>query len=114
VAKLQAPVDEECVASDQKRVDPLTHERRKGHVDFAAGAGFGDQDLQPEGASGFGCLLYRGLCTCDIGRIDQHGNPDGLWYQIVQKTQLLGHHLLVQEIDAGRIAARTGEARNQA
>ena len=48
--------------------------------------------------------------TRRIGRIDEHGNTHGLGHQLMQESQPLGHHLLDEKIDAGRVAARPREA----
>ena len=45
-----------------------------------------------------------------VGRIDEHGNTNGLGHQLVQESQPLGHDLQEEKIDAGRVAARPGEA----
>ena len=48
--------------------------------------------------------------TRGIGRIDQHGNPNGLGHQVVQQPQPLGRNIRDEKIDAGRVAARPGKA----
>ena len=46
----------------------------------------------------------------DIGRIDQHGNPNGLGHQLVQKCQPLRIQLSREKIDPRQVSARPGEA----
>src|SRR5262249_51423137 len=53
------------------------------------------------------------LGTCDIGRIDQHGNPNGFGHQLMQKPQSLGHNFTEEKIDPRQISARPGEASNK-
>ena len=50
------------------------------------------------------------LSVAGIGRIDQHGNPNGLGHQLVQKRQPLGSQLIREKIDARQVSARPGEA----
>jgi putative transposase len=47
-------------------------------------------------------------------RIDEHGDPGGSWYQLTQELRPLYHQLTRQEIDASHVAARVGEAGDQA
>ena len=51
--KLDAPADEERIGGDEEGVGPVTHEGGKGRLDFAAGAGVEDLDLQSDGACSF-------------------------------------------------------------
>jgi hypothetical protein len=44
-------------------------------------------------------LSQHALRSRDIGRIDQHGNADGLGHQLVQKCQPLGSQLSCEKID---------------
>ena len=69
--------------------------------------------MQSEGACRFRYVSQRGLGSRGIGRIDQHGNPNGLGHQVVQEPQPLGHNFSDEKIDAGRIAARPGKAGDQ-
>jgi hypothetical protein len=46
---LDPPAKEEGIGADEKRVGPLAHGRCQGSIDFAAGAGVEDLDLQPHG-----------------------------------------------------------------
>jgi hypothetical protein len=51
--KLDAPADEECVGSDEQSVGPVAHECGESRLDFAAGAGVEDLNLQSDGACSF-------------------------------------------------------------
>ena len=66
--------------------------------------------MQPDGGGGFLRVPQRGLGVGSIGRIDEHGNTNSLGHQLMQESQPLGHHLLDEKIDAGRVAAGPGEA----
>jgi hypothetical protein len=57
VCKLYPPDGEIGVATDKKRLGPLARDRCKSRIDFAAGAGVEDLNLQPDGACRFGYLL---------------------------------------------------------
>src|SRR5436305_13756862 len=46
------------------------------------------RDRKSHCTGGFRYVSYA-LGTSDIGRIDQHGNPNGLGHQLVQKCQPL-------------------------
>jgi hypothetical protein len=44
-----------------------------------------------------------------FGWIEEGDNTNGLGHQVMQEPQPLGHHLLGEKIDAGRVAAGPGE-----
>jgi hypothetical protein len=69
--------------------------------------------LQPKGAGGFVCLFQCSFGGFRIGGIDQHGNASGLGNKLVEEIQPLRGNLLDEKIDAGRVAAWPGEARDQ-
>ena len=69
--------------------------------------------MQPDGGSRFLHVAQCGFGVCGIGRIDQHGYSDRLGHHVMQKPQPLLHHLVGEKIDAGRVAARPGEARDK-
>ena len=81
---LVAPAEEEPVGGDEEGIGPVAHDGDEGRLDFAAGAGIEDLSLQSDGARSFRYVSPRGLGTRGIGRIDQHGNPNGLGHQVVQ------------------------------
>ena len=107
---MHAAAGEECVGSDEEGIGALARKGGKGRIDLAARAGVEDMDLQPDGAGSFLHVPQCGLGGRSIGRIDEHGNTNGLGHQLMQESQPLGHHLLDEKIDAGRVAARPGEA----
>src|SRR6516165_5968756 len=107
--KLDASTGEEHVASDVQGIGAVVHESSEGSLDLAPGAGVEDLNLQCHCTGGFRYLSYA-LGTSDIGRIDQHGNPNGLRHQLVQKCQPLRTQLSCEKIDAGQVSARPGEA----
>ena len=80
--QLDAPDQEERVRGDEEGVGPLAHERCEGRIDLLTGAGVADLDLYPEGASDrfHSCERMTGLCY--VGRIDEHGDPDGCRHQL--------------------------------
>src|SRR6516165_6074326 len=63
-------------------------------------------NLQPHGVGGFLRPPQCSVGALNIARIDKHGNTNGLGHQLMQECQPLGVHLLVEKIDAGRIATR--------
>jgi hypothetical protein len=66
--------------------------------------------LQPNGAGGRVHVSQRGLGTHGIGWIEEHGNASGAGHQFAQEPQPLRPQLCGEKIDAGRVAARPGEA----
>jgi hypothetical protein len=83
---LDAAAEEECVASDEEGVGALARNGGKSRIDLAARAGIEDVDLQPEGAGRFLSLPQCGLGGRSIGRIDEHGNTNGLGHQLMQES----------------------------
>src|SRR6516162_9588852 len=81
--KLDAPAREEDITSDVQGVGAIAHEGGKGRLNLAPGGGVEDLDLQSHCTGGFRHVSYA-LGTSDIGRIDQHGNPNCLGQQLVQ------------------------------
>jgi hypothetical protein len=96
-------------SSDEQGVGAIAHKGGEGRLDLAPGAGVEDLNLQSHCTGGFRYVSYA-LGTCDIGRIDQHSNPNRLGHQLVQKCQPLRSHLSREKIDAGQVSARPGEA----
>ena len=89
--KLHAPAREEGIAGDEQGIGPLAPKRREGRLDLAAGAGVEHLNLQSEGACGFRYISQRGLGDgWSVGRIDQHGDPNGLGHHLTQEPQPLG------------------------
>jgi len=48
-----------------------------------------------------------------VGRIDEHGNAGRFGHKLMQNFQPFCHQLAGEEIDAGHVAGRPGEARNK-
>src|SRR5262249_38711851 len=69
-----------------------------------------DLDLQSHGAGSPFRVFQDAVHS---GRIDEQDNAGGWGYQFAQKSQALCRQLTAEEIDAGRVAAGTSEARNQ-
>ena len=105
---MDAPAREEDITSDVQGVGAIAHEGGEGRLDLAPGAGVEDLNLQSHCTGGFRYVSYA-LGTSDIGRIDQHGNPNRLGHQLVQKCQSLRTQLSCEKIDAGQVSPRPGE-----
>ena len=73
------------VARDEEGIGALARKAGKGRIDLADRTGVEDLDLQPNGGGGFLHLPQRGLGDRSIGRIDEHGNTNGLGHQVVQE-----------------------------
>ena len=108
--QLETPGVEERVAGDKKGVGSLAPKGRKGGINFAAGAGVEDLDLQPHGARGRFHVSQRDLRIHGLGRIDEHGHTCGAGHQSTQQLQFLRPNLEIEEIDTGQVAARPREA----
>ena len=77
--KLDAPAAEEPAGGDEEGVGTIAYEGGEGRLDLAgARARFEDLNLQSEGARSFRHVSQRGLGGRNIGRIDQHSNPNSL------------------------------------
>ena len=108
--KLDAPAAEEPAGGDEEGVGTIAYEGGEGRLDLAgARARFEDLNLQSEGACSFRHVSQRGLGGRNIGRIDQHGNPNRLGHQVAQEPQPLGHSFRVEKIDAGRHCRPAGQ-----
>jgi hypothetical protein len=55
-------------------------------------------DLQPDGVGGFLRVPQCDLGGHIIGRIDEHGNANGVRHQFMQESQPLCDHLLGEKI----------------
>jgi hypothetical protein len=112
--ELDMKTGKELISGYEEGVGRLALKTSKGSIDFPAGAGIEDLDLQ---SHGLGCrphLSQRGLGAGGIGWIDQYRHPCCARHQLAQQLETLGRQLGVDEIDSGRIATRTGEAGDQA
>jgi hypothetical protein len=86
----------------------------EGRVNLAAGAGVNDLDLQTDGASSRFHVSQCGFLSRSIGRIDEHGNTREAGYQLTQELQALCRQLRIEKINPCQIAARPGQAGDQA
>ena len=96
--------------ADEEGIGALARKGDKRRIDLADRAGVEDLKLQPDRGSRLLQVPQRGFGVCGVGRIDEHGNTNGLGHQVVQEPQPFGHHLVGEKIDAGRVAAWPGEA----
>src|SRR5262249_48524725 len=78
------------------------------------GAGIEDSNLQSESASSRFDVLGNGLGSRSVGRIDEYDNANCPRQQFTQQSQLLCYQFGIEKTDACDIAARPGEAGNQA
>src|SRR5262249_47402448 len=76
--KLNAAACEQRTPADEEGLATLAHHACKGYIDFVAGAGVENMDLQAQ--DGGGCLhfLQSALGGRSIRRIDQYGNASGV------------------------------------
>src|SRR6516162_7871652 len=86
--KLDAAADKERVGGDEEGICPVAYHRGEARIDFRAGAGLEYLNLQAQSTRSFWYVSYA-LGTCDIGRIDQHGNPNGFGHQLMQSPSRL-------------------------
>ena len=86
---------------------------RKGRINIAAGGGFEDFDLLPDGQGRSLNVRDKGLSEGIVG-IDQHANAHGFWLQLMQQPKSLCPKLNSDKRDAGDIAARPIETGDEA
>ena len=110
---MDTPAQQEGTASNEKGVGPLAPERCEGGIDLAVGVGVDDLDLQSHGAGGRFHVSQHGLGSCSIGWIGEHSNPSQPRNEFTKEPQPLCRQLFTEKIDAGRVAARPGEAGNK-
>jgi hypothetical protein len=94
-------------ASDEDRVGPLAHKSGESCVDLAASVSIKDLDLHFHG-TGTRCHVSQGGLGTHY-RIAKHGNAGHSGHQFAQEFQPFCHHLIHENIDAGHVAARSGE-----
>src|SRR5262249_14464150 len=82
----------------------------EGRIDFAAGTGVEDLDLQPHRAGGRLHIFQRGLRICGIGRIDENSHMSRSGHKLTQEFQPLCRQLPAEEIDTCQVTTRPGEA----
>src|SRR6516162_2984089 len=90
----------------------LARERCESGFDLPDSARLENSNLHAEGRRGLRYIPHRRLGGLGIGWIDQHGDPSGFGHKLVQEAEPLRRKLAKEEIDAGRITTRPGEARN--
>ena len=82
---MDAAAGEECIACDEEGIRALTRQSGKDRIDFANRSGVEDVELQPDRA---GSLLHISQCGFNnrsIGRVEEHGNAQGLRHQFMQE-----------------------------
>src|SRR5262249_202821 len=114
VGKLQPPADEKYILADKEGVGPLSHKSRECVIDFTAGTGVEDLDLQSDGAGSRFQVSQRRLRIQNVGRIDEHGHTSRPGHQFTQEFQPLRRQLIAEKIDPRQIAARPIEAGDEA
>src|SRR5215468_5272471 len=98
VGKLQPPADEKYILADKEGVGPLSHKSRECFIDFTAGTGVEDLDLQSDGAGSRFQVSQRRLRVQNVGRIDEHGHTSRPGHQLTQEFQPLRRQLLVKKL----------------
>jgi hypothetical protein len=81
----------------------------KGCIDLTDRRGVQNLDIQSERRGGLLHLPQRGLDVRNTGRIFEHGDTNGVGYQIMQESQPPGRHLGGEKIGSRDVAA--GRAR---
>ncbi len=77
----------EPVGTDEQGIGALARKGGKGCIDLAIVLGVENLDFQSERGSGCLHVPHRGLGVRSTGRIDEHGNTNGLGYQVMQEPQ---------------------------
>ena len=106
-------VVEQRAGTDQERINWLLRKARKDRINIAAGGGFEDLDLLPNGRGRSPNVRDKGFSEGIVG-IDQHGNAHGSRLQLMQQPKLLCPKLRHNEGDAGDVAARPVETGDEA
>src|SRR5262245_45430234 len=88
--ELDAPGEEERVWADEEGVGLLANESCNGRIDLSTGAGIVNLGLHPKSANGqFHSCERRRSCCC-VGRIHEHGDPNGCRSVCPQNSDILG------------------------
>jgi hypothetical protein len=66
--------------------------------------------LHPYGTGSSRNLPQCGLDALGVGRIEKHGNMNGLGHHLMQERQTLGRYLRAEKIVASRVATWPGKA----
>jgi hypothetical protein len=76
--KLAAAAGEKCVATEEEGIGAIAGKSGKGRIDLADCRGIEYLSFQSDGRRGFLHVPQCGLGGRSIGRIDKHGNTNGL------------------------------------
>jgi hypothetical protein len=106
--QLDTPGGEEGAGVDEQGVGPLPHKTCEGRVDLSAGAGIEGCDLHSNRTASGGYFSQRGF-GIGIVRINQHCHARRSRHQLTQELEPLGRELPREKVDAGQVAARSGE-----
>src|SRR5262249_12143753 len=112
--QLDTPCSEKGIGGDKEGIRALTLHTFERSTDLTAGAGVENLDLQAHDASS-GCYLSQ--CPFRLGRarrINQYRDTLSLGQQLAQEFQPLCCQLGREESNAGGVAARPSEVRNEA
>ena len=112
-SKLEAPAEKERVGGDYERVGLIADERGKCSIDPAPVARLDRVDRDRHGRCRRRHLSRRGLGIWIVG-IEQQSDPRRRGNKLPQQTQLLRPQVGEKEVHAGRIAAGSGKARDEA
>ena len=105
---------EERIGADEERVGPLARKVAKAASISPLVLALRSRSAARGSAPLPAPLVNMVSVVRSIGRIDEHGNRAACGTKLVQQPQPLCHQLSVEKIDAGGVAARPGEARDQA
>ena len=111
--KLIAPAVEECVVGDEERASLPLDEGSEGGVDLAFAAGIQDLELNTLYASRFLRFSHQGPGDRAVWVHDQGDHP-GLGDQLGQQLKPLGRQLGGDDAEAREVAARPGQAGDEA
>jgi hypothetical protein len=112
LSQLDPPVEQEGCAGYDEGVRSLAHKSGEGSIEFEAGAGVENLDLQPQSASSCSHVSQCRVSSGSIGRIDEHGNTNGPGHQRTQEFQSFCRQL-PKNVDSRQVTAWPGEARNK-
>src|SRR5262245_1764378 len=114
MGQLDPPAGQGGSGPDEQRIGPVARHGLERRIDLAIAVGIEDLDLQRHRACRRLEVAQRRLGVGRIRGIDEHGDATSPGYQRAQELQPLCHDLAVEKIDARTIAARSGEAWDEA
>ena len=91
------------ISAYEEGVGPLARKSCEGRIDFVAGAGVEDLNLQPHGARCRFHIPQCGLRAGGIARIDEHGHTRGCGHQLTQEFQPLCRQLRGEKLTPVRL-----------